>query len=144
MSPVRTFIPLSFLPYLPSFLRPPSPTSSTTSRSRSLDPTTTSLTFVRELETFTGCSSSSGTMTEFWIGAYRDFLTSVRKEGRIGLVILVCAEHENDEEFKRDVLCDPEFVRCLKENEIMVWGGDVRSREAYQGRLVDMWTRLMW
>lgn len=135
--PVRTFIPLSFLPHLPRFLRPPSPTSST-SRSITRDPTTTSLSFVRDLETLTGNSASAGTLPEFWIGPYRDFLTAVRKGGRIGCVILVCGEHENDEEFKRDVLCDPEFVRCIKENEIMVWGADIRGREGYQGRSLMM------
>lgn len=73
-------------------------------------------------------------MPDFHIGAYRDFLTNVRKEGRVGLVMLVCGEHEDDEEFKRDVLCDPELVKCLKEKEIMVWGADIGSREGYQGK----------
>ena len=72
-------------------------------------------------------------MPDFYIGAYRDFLTDIRKEGKIGLVVLVCGEHEDDEEFKRDVLCDSELVRCIKENEIMVWGADIRDREGYQG-----------
>lgn len=51
------------------------------------------------------------------------------------MVVLVCGEHENDEEFKRDVLGDAELIRMLKEREIMVWGADIRSREGYQGEL---------
>lgn len=49
------------------------------------------------------------------------------------MVVLVCDEHENDEEFKRDVICDQELVRFIKEKDIMVWGADIRSREGYQG-----------
>lgn len=49
------------------------------------------------------------------------------------MVVLVCDEHEDDEEFKRDVICDPELVRFIKEKDIMVWGADIRSREGYQG-----------
>lgn len=60
-------------------------------------------------------------------------MSNVRKEGKVGVVILLCGEHEDDEEFKRDVLCDEELVRIIKEKDAMVWGADVRSREGYQG-----------
>ena len=60
-------------------------------------------------------------------------MNQVRKEGKVGLVVLMCGEHEDDEEFKRDVLIDAELVRTLKEKDVMVWGADVRSREGYQG-----------
>lgn len=46
---------------------------------------------------------------------------------------MTCSEHEDDEEFKRDVLSDGELVRVLKEKDVLVWAGDVRSREGYQG-----------
>jgi FAS-associated factor 2 len=72
-------------------------------------------------------------MPEFYIGPYREFMTDVRKHGKIGLVVLVCGEHEDDEEFKRDVVCDPEFVKIIKDKDILIWGADVRSREGYQG-----------
>lgn len=55
----------------------------------------------------------------------------MRKQGKVGVVVLVCAEHEDDEEFKRDVLADPEFVKCLKEHDIMIWAADVAGREGY-------------
>ncbi|WWD21331.1 hypothetical protein CI109_105815 [Kwoniella shandongensis] len=129
---VRTFIPLSFLPRFPSFLLPPAtPTSSTQLRPLQ-DPTTTSLAFIRELERFTRCSAATGTLPEFYIGPYREFVTTLRKEGKLGLVVLVSAEHEDDEEFKRDVLCDEEFIRTLKEKEVLIWGADISSREGYQ------------
>jgi len=128
---VSTFMPISFLRYMPRFLLPPS--SAPTPRPPR-DPTTVSLSFVRDLEQFTGCSAASGTMLDFWVGPYREFLSDVRKQAKIGMIVLVCGEHENDEEFKRDVLCDPELVRFIKEKEIMVWGADIRSKEGYQGR----------
>lgn len=64
-------------------------------------------------------------------------MSNVRKEGKVGVVILVCGEHEDDEEFKREVLCDEELVRTFKEKDVMVWGADIRSREGYQGRSCD-------
>jgi FAS-associated factor 2 len=129
---VSTLMPISFLRYMPRYLLPPS--SAPTPRPPR-DPTTVSLSFVRDLEQFTGCSAASGTMLDFWVGPYREFLTDVRKQAKIGMVVLVSEEHENDEEFKRDVLCDPELVRFVKEKDIMVWGADIRSREGYQGKL---------
>jgi len=127
---VRTFIPLSILPRLPQFLLPP---NGPTSRQRQSNPTAAALSFVRDLETFTGCSAATNSLPEFYIGPYREFMLNVRKEGKVGMVVVVCGEHEDDEEFKRDVLCDSELVRTLKEKDIMVWGADVRSREGYQG-----------
>ncbi|KAK4683862.1 hypothetical protein P7C73_g6354, partial [Tremellales sp. Uapishka_1] len=97
-----------------------------------VDAMTASLNFIRDLEVFTGCSAAQGTMPEFWIGGYKDFLNHVRKEAKVGLVVLFCAEHEDDEEFKRDVICDGELVRSLRENDVLVWGADIRSREGYQ------------
>jgi FAS-associated factor 2 len=57
----------------------------------------------------------------------------IRKEGRVGLIVVTCGEHEDDEEFKRGVLGDREFARVMREKEVLLWGGDVRSREGYQG-----------
>ena len=35
----------------------------------------------------------------------------------------------------RNVLTDPDLVRVLTDNQFIVWGGDIRDREAYQGKL---------
>ena len=51
----------------------------------------------------------------------------------MGLVILTCGEHEDDAQFKKEVLGDQELVRVLKEKEVSVWAADSRSREGYQG-----------
>lgn len=121
-------MPLSLLPHLPRFLLPP-PSRAPPTGPR--DPTTSSLRFVRDLETLTGGSSATGNLPDFFIGPYREFLAEVRKQGKVGAVVLVSSEHENDEEFKRDVLSDPELVKCLKDNDILVWGADISSREGY-------------
>jgi len=132
LTPVRTFVPLSFLPRLPRFLLPP---NGAPSQNRTQTPTQTSLAFIRDLEVFTGCSAGTNSLPDFYIGPYREFMLNVRKEGKVGVVIVVCGEHEDDEEFKRDVLCDAELVRTFKEKDLMVWAADVRSREGYQGEL---------
>ncbi|KAK8844014.1 hypothetical protein IAR55_006807 [Kwoniella newhampshirensis] len=129
---VRTFVPLSLLPRFPSFLLPPSTPTSSMQMRPPQDPTTTSLAFIRELERFTRCSASNGTLPEFYIGPYREFVMTLRKEGKLGLVVLVSSEHEDDEEFKRDVLCDEELIRTLKDKEVLIWGADISSREGYQ------------
>ena len=60
-------------------------------------------------------------------------MLNVKKEGKVGMVVLVCGEHEDDEEFKRNVLCDAELISLLREKDVMIWGADVRSRDGYQG-----------
>lgn len=86
---------------------------------------------MRELEALTGASQTAGSLPDFYIGSYRDFLSSVRREGRLGLIVLVSGEHDDDSEFKRDVLADPELSRALKENDISVWAADISTREGY-------------
>ncbi|KAI9636848.1 uncharacterized protein MKK02DRAFT_45556 [Dioszegia hungarica] len=130
---IRNAMPVTFLRYLPPFLRPPTTSRSTSSSNRRLqDPTTTSLTYIRDLERLTGCSATSGTLPEIYIGPYREFLNTLRKDGKVGMVLVTCAEHEDDVKFKRETLADGEMVRFLKEKEILLWAGDVRSREGYQ------------
>ncbi|WVQ73594.1 hypothetical protein IAR50_003173 [Cryptococcus sp. DSM 104548] len=127
---IRTFLPLSFLPHLPSFLRPPSPTQRLPRPPQ--DPTATSLAFVHELETLTSASTSLGTLPEFYVGPYREFLTHVRKEAVPGMVVLVSSEHEDDEEFKRGTLTDKDVVKALKDENVAVWAADISSREGFQ------------
>ena len=43
-------------------------------------------------------------------------------------------EHDDVAEFKRGTLADPDFVKLIQENDILVWGGDIRDRDAWSGR----------
>lgn len=48
-------------------------------------------------------------------------------------MVLTCGEHEDDAQFKKEVLADQELVRVLKEKDVLVWAADSRIREGYQG-----------
>ncbi|KAJ9108609.1 hypothetical protein QFC19_002326 [Naganishia cerealis] len=65
-------------------------------------------------------------------GTYKEFLDHLKAERKVGCVVLCCSDHEDDLEFKRNVLTNEEFVKCLRENDILIWGADVREREGYQ------------
>ncbi|TNY17080.1 hypothetical protein DMC30DRAFT_146240 [Rhodotorula diobovata] len=68
----------------------------------------------------------------FLIGSYDAALRTARDEKRLLIVVLSSAENERDARFKREVLCDEEVNRVLEEEDVLVWGGDVGEREAFQ------------
>ncbi|KAF7304241.1 UBX domain-containing protein [Mycena chlorophos] len=74
-------------------------------------------------------------LPDFTLGSYEDALRTCQRDIRIGCIVLVSEEHDDVPEFKRSTLTDPIFVRLLHENEVLVWGGDVRDREAYSAAL---------
>ncbi|KAG7442218.1 uncharacterized protein BT62DRAFT_1079531 [Guyanagaster necrorhizus] len=87
-----------------------------------------------------GESSDDGRkyLPDFSLGTYEDTLRRCQKEARIGCIVLVSEEHDDDAEFKRFRYCplsttltDPDFVNLLTNNDFIVWGGDVRDLEAY-------------
>lgn len=130
LSQVRTFVPLSFLPYIPTFLLPPSPSPPSIPRPPQ-DPTTEHLAFLQSLCSLTGLPQSE--LPEIYVGPYREFLTHIRKELLVGLVVLVSEEHEDDESFKKGSLADKDVVQALRSEGIVVWAADISSREGYQG-----------
>lgn len=73
------------------------------------------------------------TLPDFFIGGYDAALRLAQQEARVLCVVLTCEEHDDVPPFRRDVLTDPELVRVLADNNIIVWGGDVRDRDGYQG-----------
>ncbi|KAI8973135.1 hypothetical protein BD414DRAFT_425237 [Trametes punicea] len=70
-------------------------------------------------------------LPEFFIGSYEQFARTCQKDIRIGCVVIVSDEHDDVAEFKRSTLTDPAFVRVIQENDILVWGGDIRDKEAW-------------
>ncbi|KAF5310237.1 hypothetical protein D9619_010439 [Psilocybe cf. subviscida] len=70
-------------------------------------------------------------LPDFMLSSYEDFLRACQRDTRIGCVILVSAEHDDVAEFKRSTLTDPALIKTLQDNSILVWGGDVRDREAW-------------
>ncbi|KEP45870.1 UBX domain protein [Rhizoctonia solani 123E] len=118
------------------------------------DPKTAALRWVRQLEEETGAVSVSrakdiegetegkgkeflntGVLPSFYIGSYEEALRIAQRELRVLCVILVSEEHDDVAQFKRNVLANEEVVNALTENNFIVWGGDVRDREAYQASL---------
>ncbi|GAA5852580.1 hypothetical protein JCM9279_005518 [Rhodotorula babjevae] len=68
----------------------------------------------------------------FLVGSYDAALRTARDDKRVLMVVLSSGENERDARFKRDVLCDEEVNRVLEEEDVLVWGGDVGEREAFQ------------
>ncbi|KAI0073854.1 hypothetical protein K474DRAFT_1666141 [Panus rudis PR-1116 ss-1] len=72
-------------------------------------------------------------LPDFFIGSYEEFARACARDTdpRIGCVIIVSEEHDDVPEFKRSTLTDPTFVRLMHENNFLVWGGDIRDRDAW-------------
>ena len=91
-------------------------------------------------------------LPDFTISTYEEMLKLCQREMKIGCVILVSEEHDDVLEFKRYIcirikccvdltticyrstLTDSAFVKTLCDNDIIVWGGDVRDQEAWSGK----------
>ncbi|TBU28177.1 hypothetical protein BD311DRAFT_664028 [Dichomitus squalens] len=78
-----------------------------------------------------GSAESDKLLPDFFLGGYEEFARTCQRDLKIGCVVIVSSEHDNDAEFKRSTLTDPSFLRIIQENEILVWGGDIRDREAW-------------
>ncbi|KAI0056155.1 hypothetical protein BV25DRAFT_1903364 [Artomyces pyxidatus] len=70
-------------------------------------------------------------LPDFVLGSYEEALRICQKEARIGCIILVSDEHDDVPDFKRHTLTDVNFVDLLHKNDFVVWGGDIRDREAW-------------
>ncbi|BGP19349.1 hypothetical protein JCM10213_006855 [Rhodosporidiobolus nylandii] len=68
----------------------------------------------------------------FFVGGYEAALKKAKDEMRLLMVVLSSEEHELDRAFKRDILSDPALVKELEEENVLVWGGDVGERDAFQ------------
>ncbi|TDL24269.1 hypothetical protein BD410DRAFT_767472 [Rickenella mellea] len=71
-------------------------------------------------------------LPDFQLSSYDAALRLATRECKVLCVVLVSGEHDDDSDFKRSTLTDPEFNDILRKEEILVWGGDVRDREAHQ------------
>lgn len=100
-----------------------------------------------------GDDANSRFLPDFFVGSYEVFARACAKETepKIGCVVLVSEEHDDVATFKKQVstpysrtwladcvfrttLTDPEFVRLMHENDFVVWGGDIRDRDAWSGK----------
>lgn len=91
------------------------------------DPRSCAERWVRGLEEQAGVRG----LPKFEICGYEEALRRAKEGMRPMLAILVSEEHDDTPEFKRSVLSDPELLQCLEQNRFIVWGGDIRDRDAY-------------
>lgn len=113
------------------------------------DPRTSAEHFVRELEEQTGGTTSRSAtngagssdqtrappakkLPPFFIGSYADALRTAKEQIKILVIVLVSREHGDVDRFKQNTLTDSDLVDLLSRDDFVVWGGDVREREAYQ------------
>jgi FAS-associated factor 2 len=85
------------------------------------------------------------TLPDFVLSSYEEFLKACQDGARLGCVVLVTDEHDDVAQFKRGTLTNPAFVKLLSDNNFLVWGGDVRDREAWSGKsnLQSLYNRLL-
>lgn len=89
-------------------------------------------------------------LPDFFLGSYEEFVRMCERNAKIGCVVLVSEEHDDVPEFMRYVLLyvnlmhsltpagrstltDSTLLKVIQEEDIMVWGGDIRDREAWSG-----------
>ncbi|KAH9925980.1 uncharacterized protein B0H18DRAFT_1007240 [Fomitopsis serialis] len=70
-------------------------------------------------------------LPDFFLGSYEEFVRTCERGAKIGCVVLVSEEHDDVPEFKRGTLTDPTLIKLIQDNDILVWGGDIRDREAW-------------
>ncbi|CCM01252.1 uncharacterized protein FIBRA_03301 [Fibroporia radiculosa] len=70
-------------------------------------------------------------LPDFFLGSYENFVRTCEKSAKIGCVILVSEEHDDVPEFKRSTLTDPTLLKLVQENDIIVWGGDIRDKDPW-------------
>ncbi|BGP34691.1 UBX domain-containing protein 10 [Rhodotorula toruloides] len=75
---------------------------------------------------------SGARLPAFVTGGYDQALRIARDEMRLLMVVLTSEENERDERFKKEVLTSEEVNQVLEEENVVVWGGDVSDRDAYQ------------
>ncbi|KAI9619374.1 hypothetical protein KEM48_006286 [Puccinia striiformis f. sp. tritici PST-130] len=105
------------------------------------DPRTAAERWVRELEeelharssyttTAPGDDPSIPRLPEFLLLGYDDAVQKAKDELKVLMVVLVSEEHDDVHQFKRGTLMDEELLNLLRTKDILVWGGDVKGRDA--------------
>ncbi|WAQ90929.1 hypothetical protein PtA15_13A329 [Puccinia triticina] len=115
------------------------------------DPRTAAERWVRELEEELQARSSYTTaqpgdpaiprLPEFLLLGYDDAVQKAREELKVLMVVLVSEEHDDVYQFKRGTLMDEELLNLLRTKDILVWGGDVKERDAsFAAHVLDVTT----
>lgn len=109
-------------------------TASSSSVAAAAGPSSSSGPIRRHTGTSANRSGTGPRIPDFFIGSYDEALRFARDDMRILMIILTSEEHERDERLKREVLVSEVLNELIEEERIVVWGGDVSDRDAYQGK----------
>ncbi|KAJ5819365.1 hypothetical protein N7474_004956 [Penicillium riverlandense] len=103
--------------------------SRNTTGRRALGPKDTAARFIREFEEEYGSHT-----IPFLENGYNMALEKAQRDLKFLLVILMSPEHDDTTGWVRDTLLAPEVVEFINDpqNNLLVWGGNVRDSEAYQ------------
>lgn len=103
--------------------------SRNTTGRRALGPKDTAARFVREFEEQYGTNS-----IPFLENGYNMVLEKSHRDLKFLLVVLLSPEHDDTNGWVRDTLLSPEVTEFINDpqNNLIVWGGNVRDSEAYQ------------
>jgi FAS-associated factor 2 len=112
----------ALLPYLARFQLNSAP------KRRQLSPQDTASRFIRVFEELYGA-----THIPFENRGYADVTRFVKDKDMYFVVVLLSEEHDDTPSFCKDVLCDEQLRDWLRENDCVVWGGNVADSEAHTG-----------
>ena len=74
------------------------------------------------------------TSLPFFEGGYAQAYDAAKRESKSLIVIILSREHDENNTFLQHVLVAPETVSCInaKAEDIVLWGGLIQEREAYE------------
>ncbi|RUS30754.1 thioredoxin-like protein [Jimgerdemannia flammicorona] len=91
------------------------------------DPASVAARFLLDFETHYG-----NVHPNFHQGGYSQALEIAKRDLKFLVVVLQSDEHDETEAFCRDTLSSPTLNSYLRDNDILVWAGNVRETEAFQ------------
>ncbi|KAG9284715.1 hypothetical protein G9A89_002600 [Geosiphon pyriformis] len=95
-------------------------------RLRAQEPRAAAAQFKRDFE------EKYGTLhPDFFEGGYLQALEQAKSELRFLMVILQTDEHDNTEKFNNETLTSQILISFLRENNVLVWAGNIKDAEAY-------------
>ncbi|CAG8445113.1 2055_t:CDS:2 [Scutellospora calospora] len=72
------------------------------------------------------------THPDFFQGSYSQALDRAKNDLRFTMIILQADEHDNTKKFNRDTLTSELLISFLRENDVLVWAGNIKDPEAFQ------------
>jgi len=74
------------------------------------------------------------THPNFYAGGYSAALNKAKNDLKFLVVYLHSDEHDATEKFCKETLSDSDLLSYLRTNEFLVWGGNVKETEGFQGK----------